>query len=103
MAMMAISTAFSVIMPSVCIDCSGSLLDVPHALLRAVSRLFSTLFEFRNILEVEHRDESRCGTHECVRYVRYKSILFPAYLPDVNAPASLHPPTDFHHPVTYHF
>src|SRR5258708_13732209 len=69
MAMMARSTVFSVIMPSLYIDCSGSLLDVPHALLRAVSRLFSTLFEFRNILEVEHRDESRCGTHECVRYV----------------------------------
>src|SRR5229473_1461207 len=35
---------------------------------RVETRLIST-FEFRNILEDKRRDESRRGTHECVRYV----------------------------------
>src|SRR5258708_33625766 len=44
-------------------------LIVPHALLRAVSRLVSTHSTFV-ISRGKRRDDSRRGTHECVRYER---------------------------------
>src|SRR5260370_39442149 len=53
-------------------------IDVARALVRAASRLVSTLdcnlYEFRG----KHRDESRCRTHECARHnaISNLSVMF---------------------------
>ena len=50
--------------------------DVAHALLRAVSRLVSTLVaEREHFVEVERRHERRRGTQECVRHIHARRFV----------------------------
>ena len=50
--------------------------DVAHALVRAVSRLFSTPVVLeKDVTEDERRHECRRGTQECVRHVEMAGLF----------------------------
>src|SRR6266850_7216946 len=62
--------------------------DVAHALMRAASRLVSTLaFELSSHTN-KRRDESRRRTHECVRHSMARAVLKPLRGLTINDPSS---------------
>src|SRR5216684_769856 len=68
--------------------------DVAYALVRAASRLVSTpgrrCCDDSCELKLQRRDESRRGTHECVRHITAgcaRSRLGPSFSPDRASPS----------------